>query len=368
MKHVYFAAGGTGGHIYPAIAVAQELLKAEPSCKITFFCSQRPIDARILSGTGFRFIPLPVRGFSKNPYKMLLFLETIFSAKKIVTQTIASDQSEQAVLFSTGGFVSASAALGAKDLKIPIAMLNIDSVPGKANKLLARYAKDIFVQFEKTGRCFGVNHRKVIVTGCPLRSAFFNTDKERIVKSLGLNPQKKILLITGASGGSANINNVIGYLLDRLEGISSDWQIIHLAGIVHYDTVRTFYKQAQINHAVLDYCDDMPNLLAAADLVIGRAGAMSVAEFAASGTPAICLPYPYHSDRHQKLNAQYLVDAGCGRLVDDLCDTEKTARLLWPVLCELAGSDEKLGQMKQNCGKIVNPGAATQIALKLLSY
>jgi len=299
---------------------------------------------------------------------MLLFLETIFSAKKIVTQTIASDQSEQAVLFSTGGFVSASAALGAKDLKIPIAMLNIDSVPGKANKLLARYAKDIFVQFEKTGRCFGVNHRKVIVTGCPLRSAFFNTDKERIVKSLGLNPQKKILLITGASGGSANINNVIGYLLDRLEGISSDWQIIHLAGIVHYDTVRTFYKQAQINHAVLDYCDDMPNLLAAADLVIGRAGAMSVAEFAASGTPAICLPYPYHSDRHQKLNAQYLVDAGCGRLVDDLCDTEKTARLLWPVLCELAGSDEKLGQMKQNCGKIVNPGAATQIALKLLSY
>ncbi|MBN1787066.1 MAG: UDP-N-acetylglucosamine--N-acetylmuramyl-(pentapeptide) pyrophosphoryl-undecaprenol N-acetylglucosamine transferase [Sedimentisphaerales bacterium] len=367
MKHIYFAAGGTGGHIYPAIAVAKEILRADPSCKITFFCSQRPIDARILSGTGFNIVPLPARAFSKNPYKMLSFIKAVFFGKNIVAQNIISD-SAQSVLFSTGGFVSACAVLAANDLKIPTAMLNIDSLPGKANKLLARYVKDIFVQFEDTGKYFGSNRTKVTVSGCPLPSAFFNAAKETAMESLGLNPKKKVLLITGASSGSANINNVINYLFDRLESLSSDWQIVHLAGIAHYDTVRTFYKRADINHVVLDYCDDMPSLLAAADLVIGRAGAMSIAEFAASGTPAICLPYPYHSDKHQRHNAQYLLEAGCGCIVEDLCDTEKTARLLWPVLCELAGSDGKLRQMRQNCDKIVNPDAAKQIATMLLSY
>jgi UDP-N-acetylglucosamine--N-acetylmuramyl-(pentapeptide) pyrophosphoryl-undecaprenol N-acetylglucosamine transferase len=368
MKHFYFAGGGTGGHIYPAIAVAQELLRIAPMCKITFFCSPRPIDARILGGTGFRFIPLPVRSFSRNPYEVFLFFKALFSAKNIVEQTMLSDRSEKAVLFSVGGFVSAPAVLAAKDLKIPVAMLNIDAVPGKANKLLAYLAKDIFVQFEKTGRSFGRNLRKVMVTGCPLRSDFFNPDKTAVITALGLSPKKKVLLVTGASGGAANMNNVIGYLLDWLQAFAADWQIVHLAGIAHFDAVRTFYKQAKIFHKVLDYFDDMPNLLAAAELVIGRAGAMSVAEFAASQTPAICLPYPYHADRHQKLNAQHLVDAGCGVIVDDLCDTEKTAKLLWPVLCELMSSDEKRLQMRQNCDKFSCHDAAARIAKRLLSY
>jgi UDP-N-acetylglucosamine--N-acetylmuramyl-(pentapeptide) pyrophosphoryl-undecaprenol N-acetylglucosamine transferase len=365
---VYFAGGGTGGHIYPAVAVAQELLRIEPNCKITFFCSQRPIDARVLGSTGFRFIPLPVGGFSKNPYQLFLFLRSVFAAKKIVKQTILDDKADKAVLFSIGGFVSAGAVLAASSLNMSIAMLNIDAVPGKANNFLARYARDIFVQFNKTSNYFGLNNKKVTVTGCPLRKDFFNPDKFKAIESLDLNPKKKILLITGASGGAANINNVIGYLLDRLETFASDWQIVHLAGVAHYDTVRTIYKQAGITYKVLDYCDDMPNLLAAAELVVGRAGAMSVAEFAAAKTPAICLPYPYHKDEHQKLNAQFLVEAGCGCLVDDLCDTEKTANLLWPVLCELISSDEKRLQMRSNCTGLARPDAAAQIAKKLLNY
>lgn len=367
MRHVYFAGGGTGGHIYPALAVAQELLKTEPACRVTFFCSDRPIDTRILEGTGFRFIPLAVRGFSKNPYEIFLFLRSLFAAKKIVKQTIISDNSDKKVVFSVGGFVSAPVVFAAKDLNIPIAMLNIDAVPGKANKLLGRWARDIFVQFEKTARSFGAAG-KVTVTGCPLRSGFLNPDKNAVITALNLSPKKKTLLVTGASGGAANINNVIGYLLDRLDAFADDWQIVHLAGIAHFDSVRVFYREVKINHVILDYFDDMPNLLAAADLVIGRAGAMSVAEFAASGTPAICLPYPYHRDRHQELNARCLADAGCACLVDDLCDTEKTASALWPVLCELMSSDEKLGQMAANCGKVARLDAAGTIAKKLLSY
>ncbi|PKL51236.1 MAG: hypothetical protein CVV39_00220 [Planctomycetes bacterium HGW-Planctomycetes-1] len=368
MKHFYFAGGGTGGHIYPALAVAQELLKIEPNCKITFFCSQRPIDARVLGGTDFRSIALPVSGFSKNPYKFFLFLRSVFAAKKIVKQTILDDKADEAVLFSVGGFVSTGAVLAASDLNMPVAMLNIDSVPGKANNFLARYARDIFVQFEKTSNYFGLNNKKVMVTGCPLRRSFFEPDKAGVMALFGLNPKKKVLLVTGASGGAANINSVIGYLLDRLEDFADDWQIVHLSGVAHYDTVRTLYKNTKIAHKIIDYCDDMPKLLAAADIVIGRAGAMSVAEFAASGTPAICLPYPYHSDKHQKLNAQFLAQAGCGRIVEDLCDTERTATLLWPVLCELISSDEQRNQMKKGCIGLAKPDVAAQIAEKLLGY
>ena len=111
----------------------------------------------------------------------------------------------------------------------------------------------------------------------------------------------------------------------------------------------------------MDYCDDMPSVLAFSDLVIGRAGAMSIAEFAASQTPAICMPYPYHSDNHQKINAAQSAKAGCCEIVDDLCDTERTARLLWPVLSEIAGSAEKLRDMQLSCEQFARPDAAATI-------
>ncbi|MCE5340637.1 MAG: UDP-N-acetylglucosamine--N-acetylmuramyl-(pentapeptide) pyrophosphoryl-undecaprenol N-acetylglucosamine transferase [Planctomycetaceae bacterium] len=368
MKHIYFAGGGTGGHIYPALAVAQELLRVEPDCKITFFCSQRPIDTRVLGTTGYRFIPLPVSGFSPNPIKFLMFIKSVITAKKIVRKIMLEDNSEEKMVFSVGGFVSTAPVLAAKSLNIPVAMLNVDSIPGKANTFLARYAKDIFVQFPKTKNYFGLNNKKVTITGCPLRREFFKLDVAGIVESLGLSQKKKILLVTGASGGALNVNNTIGYLLDRLEIFEPSWQIVHLAGISHYDAVRSLYRNCEISHKILDYCDDMPSLLAAADLVIGRAGAMSVAEFAASCTPAICLPYPYHKDMHQKQNAQFLVDAGCAVVVDDLCDTEKTAAKLWPVLCEIMSNDEKRGNMRKKCEAIAAPDAAAVIVKKILSY
>lgn len=368
MKHIYIAGGGTGGHIYPALAVAQEISRLEPACKITFLCSQRPIDARILGISGFNFIPLPAKGFPKNPFQIFSFLKSLFSTKKTIKKMFIGDISEKKMLFSIGGFVSAPAVFTANSLKIPIAMLNIDAVPGKANRLVARYAKDIFVQFEKTAAFFSSSSGKITVTGCPLRRAFFNPDKNKIIQSLNLSPKKNILLVTGASGGATNINNIIIYLLNKLDGFASDWQIVHLTGIQHYNGVAKSYSAAKISYKILDYCDDMPDLLAAASIVIARAGAMSVAEFAAAGVPAICLPYPYHRDKHQRLNAQYLADAGCGIIIDDLCDTQKTAQLLWPPLCELMNSKEKRTKMKTNCAKIVNPDAAAQIAQKLLNY
>ncbi|MCD4830699.1 MAG: UDP-N-acetylglucosamine--N-acetylmuramyl-(pentapeptide) pyrophosphoryl-undecaprenol N-acetylglucosamine transferase [Anaerohalosphaeraceae bacterium] len=361
MKTYYFAGGGTGGHLYPGLAIAEELKRRDPQAKITFFCSNRPIDARILSTSEHNYVPLPASPPGKSPKAILKFIKSFRQSEQIVRQTIGNDK--DAVLITIGGFVSAPAVRVAKNIGLDIYMLNIDAVAGKANKFCGRAAKKVFVQFEITAKYFG---KKTIVTGSPLRSAFAKTDRPVAIAKLGLSPKKKTLLITGASGGAANINGVIGLLLDKLESFANDWQIVHLAGITHYNVVRTIYKDAKINLKILDFCDDMPELLACADLAISRAGAMSIAELAASATPAIYLPYPYHRDKHQQINAAQLEKYDCGRIVTDMCDTEKTARLLWPVLAKIMNSPEMLEKMRTNCLKNARTDAAKKIADEIM--
>ena len=361
MKRYYLAGGGTGGHIYPAIAVAQQLRKIDPAVQITFFCSERPIDTRILSNSGFEYVTLPMRPFSFHPAKLIKFLKAFALSRKIVTDTISTDDSSMLVGF--GGFASVVPILSAKKLQIPIAIVNVDAVPGKANRLLARFAMQIFVQFDYTTKYFAKS--KVQAPGCPLRDNFNTAQRNDVLANLELNVKKRTLLITGASGGAVNVNTVIGFLLDKLNGFADRWQIIHICGISNLETVQTFYKKARIDYRIFGFRDDMPALLTAADLILGRAGGLSVAEYAASATPSICLPYPYHRDNHQKLNAQQLAEAGACKIVTDFCDTEKTAQALWPVISELMKSPEQLDIMKTGCKKVGRMDAAEKIAKAL---
>ena len=364
MNRYYFAGGGTGGHIYPAIAVAEKLRKIDPAAKIIFFCSERPIDSRILSGSGLEYVALPMCPFSLGPIKLIRFLKAFFASRKIVADTITT--SGRGILIGVGGFVSVAPILVGQKLHLPLAIINIDAVPGKANRLLSRFARQIFVQFAHTATYF--RQSKVQVLGCPLRSSFNTAERAEVLTGLELNDKKRTLLITGASGGAVNVNNVIGFLLDKLNGFADRWQIIHICGISNLEMVRTFYKEAKISHKVFGFRDDMPALLSAADLVVGRAGGLSVAEYAASATPSICLPYPYHNDKHQELNAKQLAEVGCCRIVDDLCDTEKTAKALWPVLSELMKSPQQLEIMSQACENISQTDAAENIAETIHSW
>lgn len=361
MKRYYFAGGGTGGHIYPAIAVAQQIRKSDPAAQITFFCSERPIDSRILSNSGFEYVTLPMRPFSFHPAKLAQFLKAFVLSRKIVTDTITTD--DGSLLVGFGGFASVVPVLSAKKLRIPIAIVNIDAVPGKANRLLARFAKQIFVQFDCTAKYFAKPKTRVV--GCPLRDDFNTAKRADVLDGLELNVKKRTLLITGASGGAVNVNNLMGFLLDKLNGFADRWQIIHICGISNLEMVQTLYKNAKIGYRIFGFRDDMPALLTAADLVVGRAGGLSVAEYAASATPSICLPYPYHKNNHQKRNAEQLAGAGACKIVTDLCDTEKTAKALWPVLSELMKSPEQMDIMKMACEKVGCMDAAEKIA-KLL--
>jgi len=363
-KSFFFAGGGTGGHIYPAIAVAQQLIKLEPNAKIHFFCSSRDIDEKILKQTAFEYTKLPTRGFSLCPAEFINFCTTFFKSSQIAKDIITN--TSNSVVIGTGGFVAAPVCWTAYKNNIPVNLINVDIIPGKANKLIGRFSKQIFLQFDDTKKYFAKNKAKIDVTGCPLRDGFNNPNPDKAIEKLSLNKQKKILLVTGASSGSQNINESVCLLLKQLEAFSDNWQIVHITGTSNLQKITELYTSVKISHKVIGYYDDMPDLLAAADLLIGRSGAVSIAEYAAAMTPSICMPYPYHKDRHQYFNAEKLVEAGAAIIVDDLPNAKERTDWLAEELLPLLNDNEKRKNMAQVCTSIFKKDAAKIIAQQLL--
>jgi len=363
-RSFFFAGGGTGGHIYPALAVAERLAELEPKANIHFFCSYRAIDANILTKADFEYTKLPARGLSFKPVECVRFCSSMVKSHQIAKEAIL--KSVEPLVVGVGGFVAAPACLAAYRLHIPVKLLNVDIIPGRANKVIAHWADEIFVQFEDTAKYFGKNGGKTNVLGCPLRRAFENPKPYEAFGKLGLDEGKKILLITGASSGSANINEAVCLLLERLRCFADEWQIVHLTGVNNYEKVSQAYSTAKISCKVIPFIDDMANLLAAAELVIGRSGAVSVAEYAAVGVPSICIPYPYHKDRHQYLNAGKLVEAGAAVIVDDSAYIKERAERLWETLENLMRDGEKRRRMRDACKKVARVDSALRIAQRLL--
>lgn len=365
-RQFFFAGGGTGGHLYPALAVAVELTRKAPDAQVVFFCSSRAVDARVLAGQPYEFYPLPAQGFSVHPVRATRFAAQFLKSYAFAKQILSAVRDE-AVVIGTGGFVSAPVILAARSLKIPVYIINVDFIPGKANRLVGRFAKHIFAQYPATTAHFKQGSGKVITTGCPIRAEFCCPNPDAARYALGLDPNKKTLLITGASSGSQSINQAMLTLLGELASFAADWQVVHLAGQAHHAAVKEAAANAAIAYYAVDYYDAMADLYAVADIIVGRSGAVSVAEYAAAGKPTICLPYPYHKDKHQTLNALELVEAGGALIVEDVIgDTDKTAATLWAVLRELLGSDARRKQMAAAARSVARVDAAARIAARLL--
>ena len=363
-QNFFFAGGGTGGHIYPAIAVAQQIIKLDQNARIHFFCSQRDIDKKILSNYNFDFTPLPAVGFSLSPAKLIDFYRSFIKSCALAKQKLTG--ADNATVIGVGGFVAAPACWCAHRNNIPVKIINTDFVPGRANKLLSHFADEIFLQFDRSAEYFKRSTAKKTVTGCPLRIEFENPNPQKAIDKLQLYNNKNTLLITGASSGAQNINEAVTSILEKLDEFEDSWQIVHLTGSANLDKVKRAYANAKISHAVIGYYDDMADLLACADLVIGRSGAVSVAEYVTTVTPSICMPYPYHKDRHQYKNADHLVQAGAAIIVDDLPDKKERADWLIEELLPLLKDDEKRGLMADACRKITPVSPAKSIAKALL--
>lgn len=360
----FFAGGGTGGHIYPLLSIAEQILARQSNARIHFFHSTRSVDQRVFEKIPFERTALPATGLSFHPMKLLRFVTTFRQSCRQAKQLMAA--SDHPVVVGAGGFVAAPVCRAGSQLGVPVALVNVDLLPGRANKLSARWANEIFVQFEESRNCFKHSRAVVTTVGCPLRSSFEHPDRQKALAELGLDRNKHVLLITGASSGSMRINEAVGHLLPQLDQFADRWQIVHLTGLDNYEMVLNKYNGAKIDHKVLDYYDHMADLFAATDLIVGRSGAVSVAEYAVAGVPSICMPYPHHKDRHQYFNAGKLVEVGAAVIVDDVPDLQDRTEWLWEELQDLMADDDKRREMSQACQQVARPGAAGEIAERLL--
>ncbi|MBI9015899.1 MAG: UDP-N-acetylglucosamine--N-acetylmuramyl-(pentapeptide) pyrophosphoryl-undecaprenol N-acetylglucosamine transferase [Phycisphaerae bacterium] len=357
-----FAGGGSGGHLYPGLAVANALQAMQVDARILFLCTQRQIDADILGNSGFEYKCQPVIPVPRKPFLWPDFLKRWNQSKKITRQLI--EQNNVKAILGLGGFASGAALGVAAKCNISAAMLNPDAVPGKANKHCAKYVQQIFLQWPYTADYFGKYQSRCIVTGCPIRDGFARKDDTKT--SIDIEPNKKLLLIVGGSLGGRTLNNAVATMFKTNHQLmSNDWQILHITGNNDYQEIVQTYKDNNLAIKVVNYVSDMDKILPHVDLAIGRAGASTVAELTACSVPAILLPYPFHKDNHQTLNAQVATDCGAMQIVTDTKDQNKTAIALAQALME-AMEPENLTQMTQASSKLAKPDAAYTIAQKLI--
>src|ERR1019366_1642032 len=360
-KTIFLAGGGTGGHLYPGLAVAEAMRAADSDVKIVFLCTEREIDRVILEPSGFEFIPQSIVPPKTSVGGLLRFWKSWRETKDLLRRTF-KDRRPAAVL-GLGGYAAGVAVNMAANRKIPTAILNPDLIPGKANQYLMRYTRAVCCQFEQTIERVPAEHRhKVRVTGCPIRADITHLpDREAAIARLELKPNLKTLAVTGASLGAQTVNEAILTVLEGME--IPGCQILHLAGRDHAQAVRAGYRSLEnVAVRVIDFTPAMADVWAVADLCLSRSGASSCAELTACGIGSILMPYPFHKDLHQRANAKILADAGAAVLIDDEKDRKKNAAKLKPVIESLFLDAPKRQAMGEAAKKMGRPEAAEAAA------
>jgi UDP-N-acetylglucosamine--N-acetylmuramyl-(pentapeptide) pyrophosphoryl-undecaprenol N-acetylglucosamine transferase len=362
---ILFAGGGTGGHLFPSLAIAERVLDDVNAPECHFVSSNRPLDADILQKVPVSFTPLSVQPLPTRLRQILPFIRNYRQSTQHCRKVIQERNVQ--VVISMGGFVSGPAMAAAAKNKIPTVLVNLDAVPGKANRWLARRCDRVFSCFETPS--LGANVERVAM---PLRRSALSTDDAVTERErLGLDPTRPTLLITGASQGAGSVNNMMIALAgkDEVREALKDWQILHLAGIDQTASVTKAYDAAGLTSRVIDFCDQMGSAWGSADLAISRAGAGSVAEAAANGVPCFYLPYPYHKDQHQRLNARPWVDAGGAEMFEDEIDPAVNSERFAPRLVQLLGDDAARATMRsalRAAGGVDGAQQLADVAAKLL--
>ena len=356
-----FAGGGTGGHLYPGIAVAEELMRIRPDAKVVFSCSSRQIDRRILDALPYAVVPQPIRPLPQSLAQGPSFLVAWWRSGTLARDMIR-DLNPAAAL-GLGGFAAAPVVTQARKVRLRTAMLNPDAVPGKANRHLAGSAEVIFTQFESTRSHFSAGAQgKVRCVGCPVRKSLLAGDLRDAIRHFGLEQGLKTLLVLGGSLGAESINEAFVALAGDLGGFSDTWQVLHVTGPRKAGLDEKARATGGLAVRSLSYCHRMDLAYAAADLAVCRSGAVTVAELAATGTPAVLVPYPYHADQHQRLNAGGLAEAGAARVCLDARNAQENARTLREVLIPILRDPSVLQAMRQAAAGLGKPCGAQVVA------
>lgn len=332
-RRFVFAGGGTGGHLYPGLAVAHALAEQSRETRIGFYTTDRTLDRDLLSRTAFAQTPQTVRPLTLKPWRWPGFFRAWRESVRAACDDFRRDP--PAAVLGLGGYAAGPPVVAARALRIPTAILNPDAIPGRANRYLARRVDRVFVQWnesvERLGRLPACR-----VVGCPIRREFAAARKSEGCSLFKLDPTRPIALATGASQGARTLNDALCAVWPQFLADHPEWQLLHLTGTADEVRCRQAYEAARLDVRLVAFTHDMPQALAAADMVVSRAGASTLAEITALGKPAILLPYPHHRDRHQHANAHVLADVGAAVVLEDERDAERNAPALHSAMRRLA--------------------------------
>ncbi|MBE6308382.1 MAG: undecaprenyldiphospho-muramoylpentapeptide beta-N-acetylglucosaminyltransferase [Bacteroidales bacterium] len=359
---IIISGGGTGGHIFPALSIADAIKSKHPNAKILFVGADNRMEMQRVPAAGYDIVGLPIAGFDrKHLWKNIRVLWLILKSQRMAKKVIKEFAPQVAV--GVGGYASGPTLKMAASMNIPTLIQEQNSYAGVTNKILAKKAKMICVAYEGMERFFP--HEKLKLTGNPVRQALLDMRTNRIaaMKEMNLDPEKRCVLIVGGSLGARSINESIVNNLDIIKA-NPDIQFVWQTGKLYYEEMveRAAKAGKPDNLTITDFVSNMANALSAANLVVSRAGAGSISEFALLGKAVILVPSPNVSEDHQTKNAMALVEKNAAIYVADAKANEE----LLKTAVETVTDDAKLATLEENIEKMAKPNAAQEIADEVL--
>lgn len=355
---ILLAGGGTGGHLFPALAIADEIKKLKPEAEFLFVGTKGKIEARVVPQRGYAFETIWISGLHRR-----LTLDNLLFPVKVVVALVQSffliKKFQPDVVIGTGGYVCGPILYVASLLGIPTIVHESNSYPGVTTRMLASRARKVYIAFESTKRWLK-NTANVELVGTPTRDALGSVSQEQGCAFFKLDPAKKTVLVFGGSLGAASINSAIVKSLDEIVG--AQVQLIWQTGQLDYERINNMLSGKRIGW-VDAFIDNMEYAFAAADVVICRSGATTLAELTRIGKPAILVPYPHAAADHQTHNAKSLVDVGAAVMVKD----SEVSLNLTSVLLELLTNKEQRMRMSEASLKLGKPNAGHEIAMRVVT-
>ncbi|MFO7447475.1 MAG: undecaprenyldiphospho-muramoylpentapeptide beta-N-acetylglucosaminyltransferase [Ignavibacteriaceae bacterium] len=352
-----FAGGGTGGHLFPAVAVAQKIKSIIPEADILFIGTKSKIEGRVVPELGFKFRSIWIKGFSRK----ITFGNLLFPLKLMVAmvQSILINMNfRPKVTIGSGGYVSGPAVIAASLMGSKIMILEQNSFPGVTTRMLEKYADEIHVSFESSKKYFKqVN--KVFITGNPVRESLSTISREEALQMFKLNPEKKTVLILGGSLGAGTLNEAAAKSVKMIE--AEDINIIWQTGQNYIDKYRYFGSSGIWVNA---FINDMNKAYSACDMVVARAGATTIAELLVLGLPSVLVPSPNVAENHQFYNAKALADNNAAIIIEDKEIKDK----FFETVVALINDKEKLDELRRNAKVLSKPDAAEVIARQAIQY
>jgi UDP-N-acetylglucosamine--N-acetylmuramyl-(pentapeptide) pyrophosphoryl-undecaprenol N-acetylglucosamine transferase len=359
---VIIAGGGTGGHVFPGIAVAEELKAHHPGVEVLFVGGRRGLEATAVPEAGFRLRTLATAGFARRrpwswPWAAVVNLFGFLQALWLVLS-----ERPRAVL-GTGGYVSGPVSVAAKLLGVPLLLQEQNSIPGLTNRWLSRIADEVHLSFIEA-RSYFPRRDHLRITGNPVRAYILSGEREQGLREFRLDRDRPTLFVFGGSLGAKRLNAAA---LDALRKLKNrvDVQCILQTGRDDHEPVQQAVTAEQLPATVLPFVKKMHLAYAAADLVVCRAGAMTLAEIAVCGRPSILVPYPYAAHDHQRVNAANLADRGAAVVIED---ADLTGERLAREIAHLLADRTALSRMSANARLFARPDAAERLANALVSW